>query len=355
MFSGFITTWMSYTTLSLAISFLPLGLFAVEKYTLGHNQRYLVILTLVYPLTFFSGHFQISIYLNIFIFAYILFKYVDSKNKNDLFNLSIFSFFGILLSMPQILPTLEFYFLSVRSTIFQKIEAVPIKDLITVISPDYDENPVTRNVNFGNYIEWASFSGSVTFFLALLSILKKNKYIIFFLITAIISLLLSLDTVITDLLIKLNIPVISTSALSRILVLFSFSISILSAFGLDLLVSEIKSRRKKQIINWFLLSTIILLGTIWILTIGKIIDAQNYQIAIKNLILPTALILLIFFIVFLSLLKNNLIKFALFLILILIIFDMLRFSIKWQVFSENKFVFPNSQIIKQLQLLDNPL
>jgi len=32
MFCGFITTWMSYGTLVYAILFLPLAIFAVEKY-----------------------------------------------------------------------------------------------------------------------------------------------------------------------------------------------------------------------------------------------------------------------------------------------------------------------------------
>lgn len=352
MFSGFLTTWMGYTTLGLAIGFLPLGLFAIEKYTHTRKIYFLILLSLVFPLSFFSGHFQTSLYFSIFLFAYILFKYIDTKNKKDFAYLFSFSFLGLLLAMPQILPSIEFYFSSVRSSVFQKIEAVPIKYLTTIISPDYFGNPVTRNNYFGNYIEWASFSGTLTFFLALFSLLNKNKFVVFFLISALISILISLDTFVTDALVRIQIPVLSTSALGRVLVIFSFSISVLAAFGLDYLVDQLKTGNKGKIFKWIILCFSILALT-WFLAIGKLIDPNNYQIAIKNLILPTALTAITLFLVIVSIQRKVFIKLSLILILILIIFDMLRFANKWQVFEDQNLIFPRTTITNKLQSLDN--
>jgi hypothetical protein len=53
MFCGFMTTWMSYGTLTLAISFLPLGLYAIEQFESTKQNRFLFLLFLVFPLSFF--------------------------------------------------------------------------------------------------------------------------------------------------------------------------------------------------------------------------------------------------------------------------------------------------------------
>jgi hypothetical protein len=45
----------------------------------------------------------------------------------------------------QILPSLEFYQQAARSEIFAKGEIIPWKYLLTLFSPDFYGNPVTRN------------------------------------------------------------------------------------------------------------------------------------------------------------------------------------------------------------------
>src|SRR3990167_5370473 len=202
MFCGFITVWMSYTTLSLAISFLPLSLFAIEKYQANKQYRFLVLLSLTFPLSFFSGHFQISIYFALFVFAYIIFKLVENGNKYDFVNYLSFSFLGILLASPQIIPSIELYQESFRSSIFQKINAVAWKHLPTIISPDFYGNPVTRNNFFGNYAEWNIFSGVLPFLLGIYSLITHSKKVLFFALMALVSLLLSFNSPILDLFIK---------------------------------------------------------------------------------------------------------------------------------------------------------
>ncbi|MCL5069283.1 MAG: YfhO family protein, partial [Actinobacteria bacterium] len=46
MFCGFLVVWMAYGTLSMAIAFLPLGLFGIEKFYNTNRIRYLFFLSL---------------------------------------------------------------------------------------------------------------------------------------------------------------------------------------------------------------------------------------------------------------------------------------------------------------------
>ncbi len=352
MFCGFITTWMSYTTLSLAISFLPLALFAIQKYFETKKLRFLLILSISYPLSFFSGHFQISLYFLLFIFSYLVFKYFETKNKSAFLKTILFSFFGILLSFPQILPTIELYFSSLRSDVFQKTEAIPLKYLTTIIAPDFYGNPVTRNNFWGHYIEWAGFFGIVPFSLAIFSMFKRNKYVLFFLIMGILSLIFSVDTPIIDYLVKLKMPVISTSAASRIIVLFSFSLSILAAFGLDDLKKALELKEIKKIFIWLSILSLIFI-VLWILTIGKIIEPNFYLISLKNLILPSILFLFLIISVGLGLINKKLITLSLILVIFFTSFEMLRCATKWQSFSDMNLVYAKTPIISKLTTLDN--
>lgn len=352
MFSGFIVVWMSYGTLSLAISFLPLALFAAEKYLDSKKYRYLFLISFTFPFSFFSGHFQTSIYFSLFVFSYILFKFLETKQGGKILNLLIFSFLGVLLSAPQILPSIELYLESYRGFIFQKIDAVPFKYLPTIISPDFYGNPVTRNNFFGNYAEWNGFLGSIPFLIGIYAIFVKNKQVLFFLSTGIIALLLCLDTKILDLFISLKIPVLSTSSVSRILAIFSFSFAVLSAFGIDKLTSSLKDREFKSILIWIIVSACVFI-VLWGSIIFKLVDEHFYQISLRNLILPSILFAGLVIAVIIGLINKNLIKLSLIILVILTSFEMLRFANKWQPFSLKDLAFQETPIISKLSSLGN--
>ena len=71
-FCGFITSWMMYGTLGYAILYLPLALFAIEKFYQTKKWQYSALLAISIPLSLFSGHFQTSLYFLAFISFYIL-------------------------------------------------------------------------------------------------------------------------------------------------------------------------------------------------------------------------------------------------------------------------------------------
>ena len=350
MFSGFITTWMSWSTLSLAIAFLPLALYSIEKYFELRKPIYLLILFISIPLSFFSGHFQTSIYFLGLTTLFLFFKFFETKNKKAFINSLIFLILGFLSTSIQILPSIELYQNASRSLIFQKINAIPFYHLATIISPDFYGNPVTRNNFLGHYIEWNMFTGVATFFLSTYALFIKSKKTIFFILVAILSLTLSLNTTILDVFINLKIPVLSTSSLSRIICIFSFSVSILAAFGIDKIKNNLEAKKFKTLLIW-VVSVLIILSILWVQVFGKFISPDFTLIAKRNLILPTILSLGLIASVVMGI-KKELIKIGFLLIVILVIFDMLRFATKWQPFESKELAYIKTPIVKELNGLD---
>jgi len=350
MFSGFIVVWMAYGTLVYAILYLPLSLFAVERYFKTKRFRFLTLLAITVPLSFFSGHFQISLYFLAALVFYIIFKGITSKNKLTTFYSLLAACFGLLLALPQILPSMELYFSSVRSNTFLLGEAIPFQYFITSIAPDFFGNPVTRNDWFGHYAEWAGFIGILPLLLGIFAIWKvRRKIVVFFAAFGILSLLLAVNNPISEFFVSLKIPVLSTSALSRIIVLFSFSFAVLAGFGFDQIVREIREVRGIRDVRKFMIVPALIglfFVVMWVLLFfGKIYPSEWLIVAKRNFVLPTVLILGAIFAVLITI-KNK--KFIILTTLYLILatsFDSLRFASKWMPFDPKELVFPHVKVI----------
>jgi uncharacterized membrane protein YfhO len=236
---------MAYGTLAMAAAFLPLALYSVEKRYSSEKIRYMWLLPLSLAISFFSGHFQTSLYVAFFTAAYILFKIVIVKKKINvhLFTICLFVL-GIVISLIQIVPTMRLYQVSVRSDTVHAGGGIAWDHLITLVAPDFFGNPVTRNDWVGSYAEWAMFIGIIPLTFLVLSFFHQRKqYISFFFILGITTLIFSLETPLHMLLILSRIPVLATSIPSRMIILASFSFAVLSSFGVDYVLKEgIKKR-----------------------------------------------------------------------------------------------------------------
>jgi len=127
---------MAYGSLGWAILWLPLALYAVEKFF--NNSSWagpLLSFSLIFSL--FSGHFQTSLYLLLKIFIYIFFRGRQLGHFKHMFYLFIFYILGVFIASPQIFPTIEFYQQSIRSQNFFIKEAIPWKYLVTLLAPDF--------------------------------------------------------------------------------------------------------------------------------------------------------------------------------------------------------------------------
>lgn len=345
MFCGFLVTWMGYATLGYAILPFPLALFSILEYSDTKNYKWLVLLSSLFLFSYFSGHFQMSIYFTFGVFAFIFYNLVFSKERRTYTDAFLFSIFGLLMAMPQVLPAIEFYSLSLRSTLFQKVEAIPWSYLPTLISPDFYGNPVTRNDWFGHYAEWSGYAGIIPFtFASAVLLFKRSRTTYFFIGLLVVSLLLAYDTPFLSLLVALKIPVISTSAASRIIVLSSFSIAILSGFGLDWVVSAVKHNRKKLII-WLCVSSIPIF-LVALIPLVHILPTNKAHLAQKNSVLSVVLFVFLVLSVGLLCAKKTAKLSAVILLFILLLgaFEMYRFASKWQSFDPKNLAYDNVPI-----------
>ncbi|MBI2028378.1 MAG: YfhO family protein [Candidatus Levybacteria bacterium] len=354
MFCGFITVWMGYATLPFAILFLPLSLFCIEKYYITRTFKFLLLLTISIPLSFFSGHFQISLYFLSFIGVYVLYKFIYTRRVSSTFCIILSVFFGFLMSMPQILPSAEFYMQSFRSTVFEKGEIIPWGYFPTFLAPDFFGNPVTRNDWFGHYAEWNSYIGVLPLMLAIYAIIDKKKSQTFLLFGfAILVLLLAFPTPLQSLLISIHFPVLSTSAAGRIVVLYSFLFAALSAFGFDRLLSDINDRKIKKIIVWLICFSFLFL-ILWCIALLRIfIPMDKAQIARSNLVLPTLIFGAVIVAIFVRYVNSKVVFIFSCFLLAVVSFDMLRFAIKWMPFDPRHLVFPETSTTKAFPKISN--
>lgn len=347
MFCGFITVWMGYATLPFAFLFLPLALLAIEKYYKTHKLKFLLLLSFTMPLSFFSGHFQISLYFLIGILGFIIYKFFTNKTILDTSYLALFAFFGLLLVMPQVLPSIEFYSQSLRETSSQINEVIPWGYISTFLAPDFLGNPVTRNDWFGHYAEWNAYIGVLPLMLAVYSILNKKrlKTLLVF-ISAILVLLLAFPTFLQNIYVNLHIPVLSTSAASRVIVIYSFLFAILSAFGFDQLVLDIQVERYKKIVGWFLVFGF-MFSVLWAVIYFKIfIPQERIIVARSNLILPSIIFIISALTILAASINKKLLLPVAYILLFVVSFDMLRFAIKWMPFDPKNLVFPDTTTTK---------
>lgn len=337
MFCGFIVAWMAYATLGYAILFLPLAIYSVQKFIETKKNIFLILLALTIPLSIFSGHFQISLYFLLALFLFSIFR----KSFHSLSAI----FLGLIVSLPQILPSLEFYKESVRSGIFISTESIPFRYIATIFAPDFFGNPVTRNDWFGHYAEWTSFIGVIPLIFIFFCNFWKNKNTLFFLILGTASLILALNTPLTNLLVSLKLPVISTSSFSRIIVLTSFAAAALSAFGFDSFVELIKRKFYKKVFIRLALSVLILFFLSLISISGLFSD--KLIIALKSLRIPLMLLSAFAVAVYIEL-KLKL-KYFNFVFIILVSLQSLFFAAKWMPFDPKNLVYPQIPVVEAIK------
>lgn len=328
MFCGFITTWMAYATLGYAIIFLPISLYAIESYVLEVRIRFLFLLAFTVLCSYFSGHFQTSVYFTLVVISYAVyrgFSIRDIKYKLYLFGSIVF---GVMLTMPQVLPSLEFYGQSLRSNLYQSIEVIPWNYVFTFLAPDFFGNPVTRNDWFGHYAEWNGYAGIAALLLGLYAFTGiRQKHTVFFACLLVVAFFLAFPTPLSWLIVKLKIPVLSTSSASRSIVLFSFALSILAGKGIDFLKDE---KKKINILVWVMSSLLIILSLWLYILLHFGLQPSQVHIAKQNSIFPTIgalFCILCFFGIWISF-KRLKVIFLIFIVLF-VTFDLLRFATKW--------------------------
>ncbi|MDO8269615.1 MAG: YfhO family protein [Candidatus Levybacteria bacterium] len=370
-FSGFSISWLEWGNILHTAIWLPLILFSVDKVFAGNGKFkvgylknvdrsfiWFVAVTLSLSASFFGGHLQTFFYLFLVCIAYFALRWFQNRKSVQVitrFVLSICVF--ILLTSVQWLPTLRFIFLSARSVDqdFRQVEGwfIPYKHLIQFLVPDFFGNPATLNYwGTWNYGELTGFIGVVPLLFVLYSFFRRNSTVLFFGATVISGLLFATPNLISNLPYLFNIPFISSAQPTRILFLVTFSLSILSAYG----VSFFFKKGKFRIVQLLPLVTVLLFFlSMWILVETKPIylfdEAKNVLVSKRNLIFPTIIFAIASILITgILVIKKRIGKeIAIILLLLLTLFELLRFAQKFTPFVNSEYVFPHTDVVNFLK------
>ncbi|MEK7543333.1 MAG: YfhO family protein [Patescibacteria group bacterium] len=351
MFCGFLTVWMAYGTLSWAVLWLPLLLAVVLMHVNKRSWYNPVIVSSGLAWSFLSGHFQMSVYVLITVTAFVIYQGFSRKNIKAVIELGLAVLFGLMISAPQILLSFDAYSRSVRSELFTQGGGIAWRYLITLFSPDFYGNPVTRNDWFGYYAEWASYIGVIPLLLAVYAIVRRTRRIGFFLGVAIISFLIATPSPVNVFVVWLKLPAISTSYAVRIIVLVSFSLCVIAAYGLDGLREDWEKKRTSPILLTAMIISLFLIATWSVVLFFHPFEIEKLAIARRNLLFPTGLALgFCVFAVMGCMRKWKIIRsLVIGLFMLLATLDMVRYAAKWMPFDPREYVYPEVAVLSFLK------
>src|SRR3972149_6029969 len=246
--------------------------FSVDKYLGNRHKKYLAIISLSTAFSLFGGYMQTTIYLFIFAFAYMVFRFWTRPfHLGGVLRILTAFVLGILLAAVQLLPSAELYFnsarasVTLRETLFQFL--LPLTSLLTFLAPDFFGHPATANFIRGGsaqYYEGIIFIGIAALIFGTYSIFLKSKLVKFLAIFGLISLSLTINLPTSKLFLSLPLPFLSTSIANRILFIPAFCLAVLAAIGME---HWLFSKDKK------ILKVILPLGVVYILLASYLLAA----------------------------------------------------------------------------------
>lgn len=349
-FSSYMTVWLQYGNIGSAFLWLPLALFFTKDIIIKISLVSFLGLVISLAGSLLAGYIQGSFYVFLIVFSYFLFL---MKGRKDKFK-KIFYFFGallipVLIASVQIIPTLELFANSTRSSYSQdqiKNLLLPTYYWITLFSPDFFGNPATQNYWIdGTYIERVLYAGIVPLFFAIYGVSKiKMKETYFFLLLAILAAFFSTGLPFISEIYRIPIPVISTTIPTRQLSIFIFAISVLASIGINHFI--FKKDIKSKIPFLFGLIFILIFTGAFLFSSNNLISSDNFKIAARNMVIPGFLfIVTVFSFYFFKRLKII----SLVLIFLVLIFDFLYFFNKITPFSPNSFTYSDTAVISFLK------
>jgi len=365
-FSGYSIVWWEESFMSVSSGiFLPLSLLGISRIFKGFRISGFIILLGSLTFSILSGWFQTTMYVYLFSFIWAVFLLSsDYKQKLKYFFLILIAYpLSLLVSAIHLVPAFEAYLYSARGNTDAKyifdLYFLKLPDIVKILFPDFFGNPGTYNYfSKGFYYETTFFIAAPLLVLAIYSFLslRKSRVLSFFSISSLLclSLAFSLPTS-WFLLYELKLPIISTILPSRILLLSTFSISVLSAFGLDYVLKKPEIKKILLILILFSLTISVLLYLVGPEAYRhkdepfSLAQHQSEIVSIRNMIIPGVLFLaggvtLLLYGVFK---RGRMIVFVIILSLSLV--NVFYFTSKYLYFSEKKFVYPNVTALKELK------
>jgi len=374
VFSGFFIAWLEWGTIIHTIIWLPVILLAIDKIS-GQKKikekrmiQWCALYVIALICSFFAGHLQTFFYLFLLSFAYFFMRWFEQKkNLHTLYIFGAINLLFILITSIQWIPTLQFILLSARDTdqVYTQIEGwfIPLQHLAQFVAPDFFGNPTTLNYwGTWNYGELVGYIGIAPLLFAIIAcIIRRDKLTLFFVITCVLSLIFATHNFIAQLPFMFHIPFLSTAQPTRLLVVIVFSLAVLASFGFDIFYNSLLEKKKDYRVLMSFVLIGLALGFLWLLVVTKspllnVKQSQDYLVAQKNLILPTLLFgAITCSVLFSQIFSKNIVRMIVpVAIILLTVFDLLRFGNKFLPFTPSAYLFPATQTTKYLQTQGTP-
>jgi len=352
IFSGPFAVWFEWGTMDSTFIYLPLAMFFILRATKKNSFKNSFFAGTALAFSSLAGHLQIFLYVFATAFLFALYENFFSNLKfgKKIFNIVSPPFLALLLGFIQIFPSLKISNDGYRESIANYKLALyyPLQHFLTLLMPNLFGNPVSNNYwGMVNYNELALYSGIITLFFLPFSLLYlKNRRIIFFGISFVISILFISGSPLYAIPYNLFTPLQKLIPL-RIGYLVSFFLIILSSISLDGIFYHCSGLTKKLKLFFCLYALFIFVFFIIIIFSPKLfIDATQintyYNFLRSNIATPLILITISFFFTLFALGTNSKYKYLISLTLIALnTINLFYFSYSYNPFLGKSNIYPN--------------
>ena len=172
--SGYLVTWFEHSHRTTTLAWLPGVVWALELGIRRRRMRYLALGAVMLCLAVLGGQYQFLVTFGLFLGLYALGRAIQISRETGRFAYRPLLLAGLmlicggLLSAFQLLPFWEFLNLSHRAPSLALSDPIPLKNLITLLTPDFYGNPSLPGPYWGEggYSEATIYAGLVSLFLA---------------------------------------------------------------------------------------------------------------------------------------------------------------------------------------------
>jgi hypothetical protein len=244
-FSGFMSVWLEYNTISHVVLWLPLMLLSIEHLRNNPHRVWLAVLIASHTMSLFAGHPQVYAYLSAYALLYGLFRMSRSMWSYLIGS----TLLGIGITGIQLIPGIELISLAARSphdpgNLFAKILIHP-GQLLALPFPNIFGNPATRTYwPTDTFIGKVTTIGLVPLFFFLSTLRRKDTVSKWFVLASIAVVILITSNPITQILYRVPIPLFTSSSPTLMSFLLAFSLAISCGLGLDYWITDKHSVKK---------------------------------------------------------------------------------------------------------------
>lgn len=244
-FSGFMSVWLEYNTISHVVLWLPLILLSIEHLAKKPHRAWLAVFVGSHVMALLAGHPQVYAYLAAYSLLYGLFRMTRAMWPY-LFGSTLL---GIGLSGIQIIPGIELIRQAARSphdpgNLFAKILIHP-GQLMALPFPNIFGNPATRTYwPTDTFIGKVTTIGLVPLFFFLSTLRRKESVSKWFVLASIAVVILITSNPMTQILYRVPIPLFTSSSPTLMSFLLAFSLAMACGLGLDYWITDKHSVKK---------------------------------------------------------------------------------------------------------------